>query len=249
MRLVTANRLAPAVRQQLGIGRVLPLGGPADGSWITERAAAGALRAAVGAPAGARLGALRLAVADPGSAPEPSVPPPPSALPPGPLRITADLTAPGGRPLPGLADAVRAALLEASDRELGLLVGPVDLRISGLLEAGEAPAPPSPPLAPEAPAPPAGSTTQADRTGAMQEEPEGIAAVARGVPGVARLAPALGGRSRAVRLDAGHALIQLATASDHRALDVARAVRAAATAAPAAPETVAVLVTAVGPHT
>src|SRR5947207_13617277 len=71
VRLVAANPLGPAVRRQLGIGRVLPLGGPADGSWITERAAAGALRAAVGAPAGLHLGSLRLTVADPGAAPAP----------------------------------------------------------------------------------------------------------------------------------------------------------------------------------
>ncbi|MEU9114278.1 hypothetical protein AB0D04_21450 [Streptomyces sp. NPDC048483] len=233
---MAANQLAPAVRQQLGIGRVLPLGGPADGSWIIERAAVGVLRAAVGTPAGALLGALRLAVADPDTAPEPAVPPPPSALPPGPLRITADFAAPADRPLPDTADRLRAALLEAADRELGLVVGPVDLRVSGLLETGGAPATPAPPESADAPD---------GRTGSSQDSPEGIAAIVRSVPGVARLAPALGGLSRPLRLDDGHALVQLATAAGHRALDVARAVRAAVAAAPDAPETVAVLVTAV----
>ncbi|MFI9049962.1 hypothetical protein [Streptomyces sp. NPDC053427] len=236
---MAVNPLASAVRHQLDIGRVLPLGGPADGSWITERAAVAALRAAVGAPAGARLGALRLAVADPGGTPEPAVPPPPSALPPGPLRLTADFAAPADRPLPDTADRLRAALLEASDRELGLVVGPVDLRVSGLLEAAGLPA---------APAPPETGGASAGRTESPQDGPERIAAVARGVPGVARLAPALGGRARPVRLHDGHALIQLATAPGHRALDVARAVRAAVAAAPPAPESVAVLVTAVGTH-
>ncbi|ARF54716.1 hypothetical protein [Streptomyces gilvosporeus] len=241
---MTANPLAPAVRRQLGIGRVLPLGGPADGSWITERAAAGALRAAVGAPAGLRLGSLRLTVADPGAAPAPAVPPPPSALPPGPLRVTADFAAPVGPPLPDLADALRAALLAASDRLLGLVVGPVDLRVTELLTAGGPPA-----AAPSAPPPPPEDDAAPDgRTGATEEGPSGLAAAVRAVPGVARLAPALGGRSRPVRLTGGHVLVQLATAPGHHALDVARAVRAAAAGAPHAPETVAVLVTAVGPH-
>lgn len=241
---VAANELARAVRQQLGIGRVLPLGGPADGSWITEQAAAGALRAAVAAPAGVRLGALRLSLADPGHAPEPTVPAPPSALPPGPLRIEADFAAVAAvdRPLPAVADEVRTALLEASVQALGLVVGAVDLRVSGLLEAGEEPA--AAPRAPRSSAP-AAAPAAGGRTGAPQEGPERIAAVALEVAGVARLAPALGGRSRPVRLTDGHALIQLAVAAGHRALDVSSAVRQAVSAAPAAPSTVAVLVTAV----
>ncbi|MFE1776582.1 hypothetical protein [Streptomyces sp. NPDC059008] len=239
---MSANQLSQAVRQQLGIGRVLPLGGPADGSWITERAAAGALRAGAATPAGVRIGTLRLSVADPGHAPEPAVPAPLSALPPGPLRIEADFTAVADRPLPAVADQVRAALLEAAVQDLGLVVGVVDLRVSGLLEAGEEAAPT--PHAPR-PEPPVAAPAAGDRTGATQEGPAGIAVVARGVAGVARLAPALGGPSRPVRLAEGHALVQLAVAAGHRALDVAHAVREAVAAAPAAPSTVAVLVTAV----
>lgn len=239
---MAANQLAQAVRQQLGIGRVLPLGGPADGSWITERAATGALRAAVGTPAGVRLGGLRLSVADPGHAPEPAVPAPPSALPPGPLRIEADFAAVADRPLPALADQVRAALLEAAVQELGLVVSVVDLRVSELLDTGEEAA-----AAPRAPRtePPEASPVPDEGTGATQEGPAGVAAVARGVAGVARLAAALGGPSRPVRLTDGHALVQLAVAAGHRALDVAHAVREAVAAAPSAPSTVAVLVTAV----
>lgn len=244
---MAANELARAVRQQLGIGRVLPLGGPADGAWITEQAAAGALRAAVAAPADVRLGALRLSLADPENAPEPTVPAPSSALPPGPLRIEADFAAvvAADRPLPAVADEVRTALLEASVQALGLVVGAVDLTVSGLLEAGEEPS--TPPPAPRPSAPPA-SPAAGGRTGATQEGLEHITAVALQVAGVARLAPALGGRSRPVRLTDGHALIQLAVAAGHRALDVSCAVRQAVLAAPAAPtapSTVAVLVTAV----
>ncbi|MEU9120802.1 hypothetical protein AB0C96_13245 [Streptomyces sp. NPDC048506] len=235
---MAANQVAQAVREQLGIGRVLPLGGPADGAWITEQAAARALRDAVGAPSAARIGRLRLSVADPGHAPRPVVPPPPSALPPGPLRITADievaLAAPArDRPLPAVADEVRAALLAASVRELGLVVGAVDLLVSGVPEATE-----------EAVAQPARAPA-GGRTGAGPEGTEGLAAVALGVPGVARLAPVLGGRARPVRLAEGHALIQVAVAAGHRALNVSGAVRRAVAAAPNPPSTVTVLVTAV----
>ncbi|MFI1159843.1 hypothetical protein [Streptomyces sioyaensis] len=242
---MTANQWTQAVRTQLGIGRVLPLGGPADGSWITEQAAAGVLRTAAGTPPGVRLGSLRLSVADPDRAPEPAVPAPPSALPPGPLRIEADFAAAGDRPLPTVADQVRAALLEASVRELGLVVAVVDLRVSDLLdgasdEAAGAPQAPSPAPSGGAPAAP----VPEERSGATQDGAAGIAAVVLDVAGVARLAPALG-TSRPVRLTDGHALIQLATAPGHRALDVSAAVRQAVAAAPPAVSTVAVLVTAV----
>ncbi|MCF3176654.1 hypothetical protein IPZ61_25430 [Streptomyces sioyaensis] len=238
---MTANQWAQAVRTQLGIGRLLPLGGPADGSWITEQAAAGVLRTAAGTPPGVRLGSLRLSVADPDRAPDPAVPAPPSALPPGPLRIEADFAATGDRPLPTVADQVRAALLEASVRELGLVVAVVDLQVSGLLDeaSDEAAGPPQTPT----PAPPAAPATEA-RSGATQDGAAGIAAVVLDVAGVARLAPVLGS-SRPVRLTDGHALIQLATAPGHRALDVSAAVRQAVAAAPPAVSTVAVLVTAV----
>ncbi|TXC91438.1 hypothetical protein [Streptomyces sp. ISID311] len=239
---MAANQWAQAVRTQLGIGRVLPLGGPADGSWITEQAAAGVLRTAAGIPPGVRLGSLRLSVADPDRAPEPAVPAPPSALPPGPLRIEADFAAAGDRPLPTVADQVRAALLEASVRELGLVVAAVDLRVSGLLDADEAGASQAPPAAPSG-GPPAAPVAE-ERSGVTQDGAAGIAAVVLDVAGVARLAPVLGS-SRPVRLTDGHALIQLATAPGHRALDVSAAVRQAVAAAPPAVSTVAVLVTAV----
>lgn len=242
---MAANQWAQAVRAQLDIGRVLPLGGPADGSWITERAAAGVLLRAAGTPAGVRPGALRLSVADPGRAPEPAVPAPPSALPPGPLRIEADFAATGDRPLTTVADQVRAALLEASVRELGLVVGVVDLRVSGLLDGASAEEAAGPPETPAVPAEgPSAAPVKEGRGGATQDGAAGIAAIVLGVDGVAGLAPVLG-PSRPVALDGGHALIQLATAPGHRALDVAAAVRRTVASAPPAVSTVAVLVTAV----
>ncbi|WP_407553782.1 hypothetical protein QOM21_28100 [Streptomyces sp. Pv4-95] len=235
-----AYQLAQAVSEQLRMGRVLPLGGPSDGAWITERAAADALRAAVGSPAGARWGTPRLSLADPGSAPHPEVPAPPSALPPGPLRIEADFAAYADRPLTAVAELLRAALVDAAERELGLVVSAVDLRADDILEADDTERTDR-----AAPARTSGApvTPQKARSGATQDGPEGIAAVARAVPGVARLAPVLG--TRPVRLADGHAFVQLTTVAGHRALEVARAVRVAVTAAAPAARTVAVLVTAV----
>ena len=54
------------VRQQVGLGRFLPLGGPYDGAWIAERAAGGALReAAEREVPEVRLDGVRLGLADP----------------------------------------------------------------------------------------------------------------------------------------------------------------------------------------
>ncbi|RPK42066.1 hypothetical protein [Streptomyces sp. ADI93-02] len=215
-----------AVRQRLGLGRLLPLGGPADGSWIAERAAATVLREAT-AGTGTVLGTLRIAPADEDNAPDPVVPGPPSALRPGPLRIEAGFATTARRPLHTTADALRAALLTAATRRLGLLVDEVDLRVTELLEEEPRPAPERP--ADVVAAEPAGSS-----------DPAGTAAA--GVPGVAALTHVLGS---AVQHTEGHVRVELATAGDHRALDVAQAVRGAVADAVEGRPTVAVLVTAV----
>lgn len=44
---MTADGWTSAVRHQLSLGRLLPLGGPRDGAWITEAAAEAVLRRAV----------------------------------------------------------------------------------------------------------------------------------------------------------------------------------------------------------
>ncbi|MEV6264425.1 hypothetical protein AB0M42_27270 [Streptomyces sp. NPDC051784] len=218
-----ADGWAAAVRERLGLGRLLPLGGPEDGSWITERAAAGVLREAASG-SGAAVEKLRIDSADASRAPEPVVPGPPGALPPGPLRIEADFSATVRRSLPATADALRAVLLTAAAQRLGLLVEEVDLRITDLLE--------------EEPPPEAGAEAKV-RTA----EPEDLAGTAAaGVPGVVSLTRALGGP---VQADVGHLQVELATSGDHRALDVARAVRAAVAGAVEDRPTVAVLVTAV----
>ncbi|MCK7621918.1 hypothetical protein MUU72_02050 [Streptomyces sp. RS10V-4] len=248
---MAADELARTVREQVGTGRILPLGGPADGAWITERAARAALLRAPDIPPGVRLDALRLALADPGGAPEPAVPAPPGALPPGPLRLTAAFAAPPGHPLPALAGRLRAALLTAAEEGLGLVVSAADLRVTDLLDAPAAPVPATgttgtPSAAPAPPPPAAPYGAPAAPGGPAPDSPDEPAAQVLAVPGVARLAPVSPtGRSRAVVRSGGHVLVQLATAPGHRPLDVARAVRLALAAPPTATATAAVLVTAV----
>ncbi|WP_413803858.1 hypothetical protein [Streptomyces iranensis] len=234
---MVADRLAQTVREQLRIGRLLPLGEREDGSWITERAAGDVLGRAAAEVPGAHLGALRIGSADPDTAGTPAVPPPPSALPPGPLRIAAECGATLEEPLPVTADRLRDVLLDAATDRLGLLVEAVDIRVTEVLD--EFPAPP-----PEAPRPHRIESPAPDPATAA------VARAATSVPGVARLAPVLGS-PRAVRIEGAHIRIELAVSADHRAVDVARAVRTAvAETAPGPgdqPPTVAVLVTAVEP--
>ncbi|MFE9965718.1 hypothetical protein [Streptomyces sp. NPDC005525] len=220
-----ADGWTAAVRQRLGLGRLLPLGGPADGAWISERAAVAVLRRTADTPGpGPVLGEVRIAVADPDSAPEPALPSPPSALPPGPLRIEATMSATADRPLPTAAAALRSALLTAAAQRLGLVVGEVDLRVTELLDT-----------VPERPAPESSAVRGA--------EPEGVAGTAAaGVPGVATLTRVLGS---AVHTAPDHVRVELATSGDHRALDVALAVRTAVSKAVHGHPPVAVLVTAV----
>ncbi|MEY9489489.1 hypothetical protein RKD26_005283 [Streptomyces calvus] len=135
------------VRQQLGLGRILPLGEARDGAWIAERAAAEVLRHAVARDApGVRLGGLRIGPVDREGADEPVVPPPPSALPPGPLRVTAEFAATAQRPLPVTASGLRAVLADVAARRIGLVVAEVDLRVTELLDVQ--PPVPSEPLVP-----------------------------------------------------------------------------------------------------
>ncbi|MFE1934712.1 nucleopolyhedrovirus P10 family protein [Streptomyces sp. NPDC059474] len=250
---MVTDRLAQTVRDQLRLGRLLPLGGREDGSWITEHAAGEVLRRAADQVPDVHLGALRIAPADPDTAATPAVPPPPSALPPGTLRIAAECGATLEEPLPVTADRLRDVLLDTATDRLGLLVEAVDVRVTDVLD--ELPAPPPAPAAPRPnrnrPQPPPRPTS------AEHPDPDPAAAAAAraaataaSVPGVARLASVLGS-PRPVRIEGSHIRIELAVAADHRAVDVARAVRTAvAQSAPAPgdqPPTVAVLVTAVDP--
>ncbi|MFH9132153.1 hypothetical protein [Streptomyces sp. NPDC017524] len=228
-----------AVRQRLGLGRLLPLGGPADGAWIAETAAAAVLRGATARP-GTVLGKLRIgpteaaveaAVTGGGrdvsrGPADPAPPPaPPNALPPVPLRIEAEFATTPDRPLTDTAAALRAALLTAAAARLGLEIAEVDLTVTALLEGGatdqvtaEGTVPPAPGAEPEGP----------------------VATAAAGVPGVVSLTRVLGGPVHTAR---DHVRVEVATAGDHRALDVARSVRTAVAAAAAERLPVSVLVT------
>ncbi|WP_330350204.1 nucleopolyhedrovirus P10 family protein [Streptomyces sp. NBC_00582] len=230
-----------AVRHQVGLGRLLPLGGARDGAWIAEEAAKGVLREAVGEVPGVRLGVLRVAPVDPADADEPVVPPPPSGLPPGPLRVTADFAASPVEPLPATAARLRHALATAAVERLGLTVTRVDLRVTDLLERGE-------------PVPRAAASPALPSAGPPLTGEEALAAeAALSVPGVTGMTGALG---RAVRLETyeattgaalphRHARVEIVVRADHRAVEVARRVRETVrTALPDHP-TVTVLVTGV----
>ncbi|MER5431990.1 hypothetical protein [Streptomyces sp. NPDC002588] len=244
-----------AVRHQLGLGRLLPLGGPDDGAWITEQAAVRALaRAAAGIP-GVRLESLRIGPTPLEPVSEPAVRPPAGALPPGPLTVEAAFTASLGQPLPETADQLRSALLNAAAERLGLATVTADLRVTDLHDgpgtgvksrtAARAMRP-----TPEAAAA-ARSSPPVTATGSMPGPAGESGEVAKGVPGVARLTAVLG--SRPVKVEdrddpPGRRLeVQLAVAPGHHPLEVARAVRDAVATAAAAdapgPVTAAVLVT------
>lgn len=123
------------VRQQVGLGRFLPLGGRHDGAWIAERAAGAVLRRAAERDVPeVRMDGIRIGLADPGAAAEPAVPAPPSALPPGPLRLTAEFAATAAWPLPETVSRLRAALAVTATERIGLEVTEVDLRVTDLLD-------------------------------------------------------------------------------------------------------------------
>ncbi|UUU33235.1 hypothetical protein JIX56_27090 [Streptomyces sp. CA-210063] len=245
-----------AVRHQLDLGRLLPLGGPDDGTWITEQAAVRALGRAAAEIPSVRLETLRIGSAPLEPVSEPAVRPPASALPPGPLRIEAAFTASLGQPLPETTDQLRSTLLNAATERLGLATVTADLRVTDLHEGPETGVKPRtaekamrPP--PEAAAAAARSSAPATGTGSMRGPISELADVAAAVPGVARLTTMLG--SHPVKVEnhddppGRHIEVHLAVASGHHPLEVARAVRAAvaseATSNTPGPVTTAVLIT------
>ncbi|MFF7176053.1 nucleopolyhedrovirus P10 family protein [Streptomyces pseudovenezuelae] len=236
---MTAEQWARTVRHQLGLGRLLPMGGPRDGAWISEEAVRAVLRTAAEDLRGVRLGAVRIGLARPEEAHESAVPPPPSALPPGPLRLAAEFEATPAEPLPVTAERLRAALAGAAAGVLGLELDEVDLKVTALLEED---AERSPVRVPEPPRP--------AEAGSGDETLVAVAALA--VPGVDRLTGVLGRPVHIEDRETGdgslprrHVRVELAVGADRRALDVAREVRAAVGEVLADRPTVAVLVTAV----
>ncbi|PWI43563.1 hypothetical protein [Streptomyces sp. ICBB 8177] len=219
-----------AVRERIGLGRLLPLGDAADAAWIAERAAVRVLRAALADLPGVVPGDVRIGLVEwpapgdpgPGSvpAPPPAPPPPPGGLPPGPLRIEAAFAATWARPLPHTAAMVRETLAESARRDVGLAVAAIDLRIEELLED---------------------ETDEGDAAGGEAEAPEAVVAPGTGAPvpprgdrdplRAALLAlPGVAAVASAPRASADPARVEVVVRGGHRALDVARAVRGAAAA-------------------
>lgn len=240
---MTVDRLTQLVRQQVGLGRFLALGGPRDGTWITERAAEAVLRRAVVRDVpGVRLDGVRIGLADPeGVTGEPVVPAPPGAVPPGVLRLTAEFAATAGRPVPVTASRLREVLAEVVVERIGLAVVEVDLRVVELLDAEPVP------VAEPAPGEPAAD----EPAGPGDPETDRVAAAAVAVAGVRRLTGVLGRSVHLTEQRCGtgpsrrHARVDLAVAADARPLDVARRVRSAVTESLPDHPTVAVLITAV----
>ncbi|MCM2391541.1 hypothetical protein [Streptomyces albipurpureus] len=204
-----------AVRNRLGLGRLLPLGTAADGAWLTEEAAVAALRVAGARVPAVELGRVRLSLADPETAAVSPVPPPPSALPPGALRIEAGFSTSTSQPLPLVASQLREALWTVATQELDLLVEETDLQVTGLLDPSvEAPGKDHR-ESPESAPPPGGRPAR----------PEGPAALAASAaPGVAHLTATLGS---AVHLGKDHLRVEVAITPGHRPLAVVAAVRQA----------------------
>jgi hypothetical protein len=244
----------PPVRHQLDLGRLLPLGGPDDGTWITEQAAVQALGRAAAEIPGVRVETLRI-----GSAPfepvsEPAVRPPASALPPGPLRMEAAFTASLRQPVPHTAEQLRSALLNAATERLGLAVVTTDLRVTDLHEGPETAVRSQTARRTMKPQPEAAAVRNsppATGTGPTPGPTGKLANVAAAVPGVDRLTDVLGSRPIRVRHEGDppsrHIEVQLAVAPGHHPLEVARAVRVAvadaATTDTPGPVTAAVLIT------
>ena len=172
---MTSERLAEAVRAQVALGRLLPLGEPAEGVWITEQAAAGVLRAAAAGVAGVRLGSLRMGPDESGA-----------------LHAHAAFEAAPERPLLVTAQRLRGVLWEAAHDGLGLRITAVDLTVTGLIDG--APVPPEPGLPEPAaslpegePGPVLGARVTARLGGAGSEAYTQIAVMAgHRVPDVAR---------------------------------------------------------------
>jgi hypothetical protein len=117
------RRIMDVVRLELRPGRPLPLGEPAEDLWIMEAVAARTLRAAAETVAGVRAGSCRLVDtrADGTDGTDDSV------------GVRLDIHVPMGVCLPELTDRVRARVWEAADRELGMVLASVDIRVTDLV--------------------------------------------------------------------------------------------------------------------
>ncbi|MER6914941.1 nucleopolyhedrovirus P10 family protein [Streptomyces sp. NPDC000594] len=231
---------ADAVRRRFGLGRLLALGGAADGVWLTEAAALEVLRRAAGLVPGVVTDRVRLEPLgpDPASAADPAAPAeaaplpataPPGALPPGPLRITAECAATDWAvPLPEAAARLREALLTAAEESLDLLAPEADIRVTALREAA--------PDTPGAPGTPAGAVPETSGTDGTTDGP---------TAGAVRKLPGVGAPVTVRETAAGVLRVEIVVRRGHHPLEVARAARATAARADTADRPVIVVITGV----
>ncbi|MFE1247017.1 Asp23/Gls24 family envelope stress response protein [Streptomyces sp. NPDC058735] len=126
------RRVMDLVRLELRPGRPLPLGDPAEDLWITEAVAARTVLAAAETVPGVRAGSCRLV---PVAAGEDAGAAPPKAGTGGAVVIRLDVHAPAGLSLPDVAARVRERVREAVDRQLGMPVAAVDIRVTDVVPA------------------------------------------------------------------------------------------------------------------
>ncbi|MEW1779965.1 Asp23/Gls24 family envelope stress response protein [Streptomyces sp. NPDC086777] len=126
------RRIMEVVRLELRPGRPVPLGEPAEDLWIMEAVAARALRAAAETIPGVRAGSCRLFATATATAADSDADACLDAD--GAVGVRLDIHAPADAPLPDLAAQVRARVWEAAERELGMVVAAVDIRVTDLVE-------------------------------------------------------------------------------------------------------------------
>ncbi|MET8468866.1 Asp23/Gls24 family envelope stress response protein [Streptomyces sp. NPDC006422] len=117
------RRVMDVVRLELRPGRPLPLGEPDEDLWVMEAVAARSLRAAAETVPGVRAGSCRLR------------PLPAEADAPDRVEVRLEIHAPLDAALPDLAEEVRTRVWDAADRELGMPVAVVDIRVTDLVDS------------------------------------------------------------------------------------------------------------------
>lgn len=117
-----AARVMEIVRLELRPGRTLPLGDTGEDAWIVEAAAAKTFRAAAEGLSGVRAGSCRIAPLDRGGVP-----------PRGPVRVWLEVTGDLSRPVPELAEEVRARVTAAAREAVGLDVRTIDVTVIDVL--------------------------------------------------------------------------------------------------------------------
>ncbi|MFG2282317.1 Asp23/Gls24 family envelope stress response protein [Streptomyces asoensis] len=130
------RRIMDVVRLELRPGRPVPLGEPAEDLWIMEAVAARTLRAAAETVPGVRAGSCRLLAPDPDG--PTAAPTAADGSPEGAgavVGVRLDIHAPAGAPLLPLTERVRKRVREAADRELGMPLAAVDIRVTDLVPA------------------------------------------------------------------------------------------------------------------